>query len=383
MSRNIGMLLCLACLGLLTLVSCTFIVRSQVEDLAGDGDSDAESDAAGEGTDADDAVEIPGPDFDTDTCGAWGRVYVGKHDRVDIDPEGLSDEMDGIGVLQLAVFFPKQYLQWWYVDAAAFPSGRPPIDFSVHEPFYYCIPPDFFTDPEHIIGDGWVTAIMYDIPTWEIDDSNNFLAYRSMIPDPVSMIISLQTAYPEQELFRSDSPLYWDGTMGQRIDVELARRVSRFTGSIQFTDFPHSTYGSRNGRVCVGVYGQRDEEAYLADRYPYEYLGSTWYDLENDDIEGPEATPFNFYVDFSGAKGQTYLVQVRYVEKRGFEDSYPCSLEEIEKGSCDSRCFRMGDRVGIETGRELFSIDPINGAGTADPACTLIPEDLCGDDIDL
>lgn len=389
MLRNIGIMLCAACLFSAALFSCTFIVGSQVKDLEQDGDSDAISDAeterAEDGTegedadepDGDDVVEIPGPDFDTDACGVWGRVYVGKRDRVDIDPEGSNNDMDGNGELQLAVFFPKQWAFWWYIDVAAFPDTWPFFEFRLDEHHYYCIPPGFFSEPEHVISDGWLSAMMYDIHTWEIEDPNNFLMYRSLIVDPVSLVISVETVDPEKEAFRSDSPLYWDGTMGQRIDMELTRRTSRFMGSVQFTGFLSSGYGSRNGRVCVVAYGEREEGAHLADRYPYEVLGSTWYDLEDEDIEGPAAALFNISVNFAAAKDQTYLVYVRYVERRGNEESYPCSLDELVKGSCDARCFQMGDRVGIETERELFTIDPISADGTSDPACTIVPEDLC------
>lgn len=354
-----------------------------VDDGADDAVDTVDADDGVDVSDGVDAVDVTGPDFDSDACGVWGLVRVEDPDEVDIDPDGGDAEMDGAGDLQLGMYYPDTFTflatEWWYLSAKPYPESLPLPAFSLDEDHYYCIPEAFLIDPDPDITEGWVMAVMYDRMGADPSDSNQLLPFRALMQDPVDLVIGWETVYPTGAGGRADSYVYWDGTLGRRIDIDLVRRTSKYNGTIDFVDFTATPVRERDGRVCVYLYGQREPGSHHYADYPFEYLGSNWFNVEDDIIEGEEGDLLEFSVNFAAGKEQTYLVIARYVEFRNMDDSYPCSVDTLLKGSCFQACHVMGEAVGIEVTGDTFSIDPLpTGSGTRDPVCTIEDfSDLC------
>lgn len=359
-------------------LSCSLIVKSKIKDNEVDGGSDTTADPELEAeeeisTEVEDIIE---PDFDPDSCGVWGTVSIPNPEEVDLNSGNPS--MDGDGVMLFAVYYPDMWYTIPYVNGKVYPNFPTPFPFGIDEVNYYCIPREFFSIDD--IQDAWIIPLMYDRSYVEQIGTNDFLDFQMLVPDPLTLMIIATTYKPDSETERNKSPLYWVVHYPDtELNIDLIRRVSRITGTVQFTDFSITPATQRSGRLCVTVLGEREPGSYLYSEYKSEILGSNYYDLEDEQVEdGVTEDPpaFSFSVNFAAGKNQRFMVHLKYAEGIEYRSSFSACGGSSVDGSCDSHCYMMGGAVGIDYGGAgAFTIDTIE---VSDPGeCDINMDDIC------
>ncbi len=371
------------------LFSCTAIVNSKIDefDSGSEEDAAAETDVPAEGdgeeeagdvlpeeedlfevTDLEDADAL---DFDPDACGVWGTISVPDESVVGIDQD--DGNRDGVGEMQIVVLYPTKILLVDSLDSATYPAFFS-LDFNIREENYFCIPRNFFTD--NSIEDGWIMPFIYDNPIVETSEPDDFLTFQSLIVDPLTIIIAAATYREADADRRALSLLYWNSTDSDNfMAIDLERRASKFTGSVDFLDFPDSGGVNRRARLCVTVYGVREPDWYIQALFPGEILGYNFVDLDDADVElNPPS--FGFNVDFAANTFQQFLVHVKYIEGRSASTVFGGCGDETRVASCAGACYSLAAVVGTTfTGSDPFTLGPPEGS--PDPACTVDLETLC------
>ena len=366
------------------LASCTAIVGSKLDkprDVGGEAEAeleleldilpDEEATADEEDLAEEDAVEDTpvdvGPDFDPDACGVWGTVSIPDHEAVGIDTG--DEDRDGHGSMQIMVLYPDSFIVD-YLNLKVFPGDYAYLGFTLDGPNYYCIPEAFFTEDD--IVDAWIIPFVLDGRTSEPEEPNDFLTFQGIIPDPLTLMIAAATYKDSEAINRNKSPLYWtDAAPDNSLPVNLERRASKFNGTIDFNGFLLD--GTRNARVCITVYGERDPAWALYEDFPTEILGSNYLDLEDDTVEGNGTLDFS--VDFAASPRQTFKVHLKYIENRNRTSVFSQCGDADVLASCAGQCYTLDDTVGVTfTAGATFAIDMVL---VTDPGCTLDMANVC------
>jgi len=367
----------------LLLASCTAIVGSKLDkprdaggeaeieiDISPDEEATADEEDLAEQDAVEDAPVDVGPDFDPDACGVWGTVSIPDHAAVGID--GGDNQRDGNGEMQFLVLYPDTEIMIDFLNARYYPGEFSYLDFTLDGPNYYCIPEAFFTGPG--IEDAWIIPFVLDGPESEPAEPNDFLTFQGIIPDPLTVMIAASTYKSSEATRRSLSPLYWTiYAPDSFLPIDLARRASKFSGTIRFDGFI-SSGGLRNARACITVYGEREPSWEHADVFPTELLGYNYVDLNDDDVE--ETGSLNVSVDFAASPGQTFKVHIKYIENRSRSSYFGQCGDTEALASCDTQCYTLGETVGVpfDAGAE-FIIDSLGGA--TDPSCDVDMDNVC------
>jgi hypothetical protein len=306
--------------------SCTFLVRSMIDEKA---------DAV---TDVTEDVGEPEPDFNPENCAFWGSIYPE-------DPEALAinrsdTNLNGSGDLVLTV--------------AAF--GVTPLyhvenEVSIVGGHYYCVPVEDV--------DGFADAVVFmSLIDFSQSLQGNYFVDKSLISSPVDYTLAIGYAYglvtnPGLALH------FWNGTGGARMDIAASYRVSRFEGKAVFSsNFPPGQTAGLNPRLCV---------------YPVAASGLSEPGYENvtigsrvNDVLDSAAVAdgeWDFWVNIAAQPDQEFYVYLEYVEHRDrFGDDQPCG-SDVEPKYCVIRALTMdpGSIGGVMVDPVPYGIEPITG----------------------
>jgi len=296
----------------------------------------------------DGASDTDEPDFDPDTCGLWGRVYLTNQDSINI--AAADPTLDGRGDMQISVLA---------VDGEGTPLRLEHMidDMDALTQSFYCVPPSALAG----VSEGFLTATLVD--TWTFVEDWQYYQFRSIISDPiVSTLFLLSIWYPGSYPYDEETDLYWDsGTgSGNRFDIPLSLRTSRIEAEVNLSGF--STPTVRRARLCTYAVGMRDDE-----RFNFAAIGASYYDLEESQIYNGSIIPVA--VNVAAAVAQQYKIFVYYVEDRVDLAGSPyvqCN-EFSSPRSCDCMSGVLAGPEGttVTTGHSL-AIGPITGVCTLD-----------------
>ncbi len=306
-------------------LGCTAVVKSRVGDPP-DGSADAPGD-----------VE---PDFDPDSCGLWGQVFLESPDDINVDTEDPT--LDGYGRMSAAVLS---------TDSSGDPVSAGTIieDVDALNHAWYCVPRDVLAG----VDSGFVDIIFIDTMShWEAAQYNQF---KSIVSDPLVPTLYLASVYDPGTDYTVYTDLYWDGTTN-RFDIPLSVRTSRLAVEVTFEGF--TTGSGRRARICAYAAGVRESGAFT-----FVAIGATSVDITDDDVSSGSYGPF--YVNAAAEVGQQYKVLLYYIEGRElFDDSSPyfrCG-STLTRRSCDLQCGVLAGPEGTTIDGALsYTIGPITG----------------------
>jgi hypothetical protein len=279
------------------------------------------------------------PDFDPDTCGLWGQVYLESEENINIDT--ADPTLDGQGDVQA-------YLMTWDGEGGALTLSHMFDDVDALNRAYYCVPADILSDAT----EGFIFVWLVD--TWSYVEESQANPYRSIISDPlVQTLYLLSLWYPGTD-YSVYTDLYWDGTT-DRFDIPLSVRTSRLEAEVEFDGFDGGA--SRNARLCAYAVGMREDP-----EFRFEAIGSSYLDLLDSQIS--TGNVLELPVNLAVKTGQQWKVFVHYIEGRDLyngSEYTSCGDYRINR-SCDCKSGIMADPEGTilsETPR--FVITPIAG----------------------
>lgn len=319
-------------------VACTAVVSKKLGDRP-DAASDASSDAE---MDLPDVEGDPEPDFDTDACGLWGRVYIVDETQVNINT--ADPTMDGFGQMGMSVF--------------SFDSEEAPIsvnrafdDIDALEGTFYCMPPEVLGE----VTEGYVVALLYD--TISHMEEDQYVQYQALQTDPLTLTLFLLSIRSPGIDYSTYTDMYWDGASGNRFDIPVTVRISKLPIEVSFDGFTYST--GRRARLCVYAVGVREDTT-----FNFEAIGASFRDLTDGDVQNG-TTLDDLSVNIAAKPGQQYKVFVYYIQARDrFEDlsTYLMCGDSDTPRSCELGCGVMTDPVGTHISETLsYTIGPVTG----------------------
>jgi len=330
MGCRITALVAAACIAL----GCSVVVKSKAGDRP-DGSVDAVDDV---GEDA--AGDVP-LDFDPDTCGLWGQIYLENIDDINIDT--ADPTLDGYGSMQAALLTTND-------EGDPISVGTVLEDIDALNRTWYCVPQEMITGVES----GFLNIIFIDTMSyWEEEQYNQF---KSVIPDPLIPALYISSIYDPTTDYSVYTDLYWDGSTS-RFDIPLTVRTSRLPLEVTFEGFSFAS--GRRARLCAYAVAVRESPT-----FNFAAVGAMSVDLADGEVADGTYGPI--YVNIAVETGQQYKVFVYYVQDSHIFDAadsayFRCGGATTRR-SCDLQCGVLTGQQGTVIGETFqYTITPIDG----------------------
>lgn len=280
------------------------------------------------------------PPFDPDGCGLWGKVYL--EDEAGVNIVDGDPTLDGSGTGSLSLLS---------MDGPDTPVTHSFLieDVDVLDQSFFCI-----TDEDLAgVNEGFLFITFLD--TFSYFEEEQYVQYRSIISDPVVPTLYYLSVWNPSTDYTTETDMWWSTSTGNRFDVPLRVRASRYEGSVDLQGFSHLP--DRRARLCMYALGAREDMD-----LPFEVVGTTHVDPTALQVSGGATIDFSLNVAIRPE--QVLKVFVYYVENRDAFDAFEGATcgTSLSQRSCDMKCALLeGPEGTVITESDPFVLEPVTG----------------------